>query len=153
MLVGSRCPYQIPVSGWSRAAAYGTYGLMRRPAAIRTIMFALALLGLLLGPMAVSMSGAAMADQTMSGMTVMGNMAETATMPDDMPCCPEKQAKVPDCSKGCPLNVLCLSAIGSVSSAHLNSFSFPLQKDLFHPVAMEVLASWAGDPPHRPPTI
>ncbi len=123
---------------------------MRRPVAIRTLMFAFALLGLLLGPMAVSMSGAAMADRNMSGM---GNVAEmVASMPDDMPC-PEKQAKIPDCSKGCPLNVLCLSALASFSSAHLNSFAFPLQKDLFHPVAMEVLASWAGDPPHRPPSI
>ncbi|ATU94476.1 hypothetical protein B5P45_09590 [Phyllobacterium zundukense] len=113
-------------------------------------MFAFALLGLLLGPVAVSMSGAAMADQTMSGM---GNMADMASMPDDMPCCPEKQAKVPDCAKGCPLNVLCLSGLASLSSAPLNAFSFPLQKDLFHPLATEVLASWAGDPPHRPPSI
>lgn len=113
-------------------------------------MFALALLGLLLGPMAVSMSGAAMADQNISGMTGMGDVA---SMSSDMPGCPEKQVEDPDCSKGCPLNVLCLSGIGSVSSASLNSFSFPVHKDLFHPVAMEVLASWAGDPPHRPPSI
>jgi hypothetical protein len=126
---------------------------MKRPAAIRTIMFALALLGLLLGPMAVSMSGATMSDQTMSVMTGMDDMANMANMPDDMPCCPEKQVKVPDCSKGCPLNVLCLSGLGSVSPAHLTSLSFLVQKDLFHPVATEVLASWAGDPPHRPPSI
>jgi hypothetical protein len=116
-------------------------------------MFALALLGLLLGPMAVSMSGAAMADQNISGMTGMGDMADMASMSSDMPGCPEKQVKDPDCSKGCPLNVLCLSGIGSVSSASLNSFSFPVQKDLFRPVAMVVLASWVGDPPHRPPSI
>jgi hypothetical protein len=129
---------------------------MTRQPAIRSIMFALALLGLLLGPMAVSMSGAAMADQNISVMTGMGDMAEMAemaSMSSDMPGCPEKQVKDPDCSKGCPLNVLCLSGLGSVSSAYLHSISFPLQKDLFRPVAMVVLASWAGDPPHRPPSI
>lgn len=126
---------------------------MRGSAAIRAVMFALALLGLLLGPMAVSMSGAAMADQSLSVMTGTGDMAEMAGMPDDMPCSPEKHAKMPDCSKGCPLNVLCLSGLGSLSSAHLTSFSFPVQKDLVHSVATEVLASWADDPPHRPPSI
>ena len=141
--------YHIPVRGWSRAAACGRYGLMRSPAAIRTLLFVFALLGLVLGPMAVSISGAAMADQNMSVMTGMDDMA---SMSDDMPC-PEKQAKIPDCSKGCPLNVLCLSGVGNLSSAHLNSFSFPVPKDLFHPVATEGLASWTGDPPHRPPSI
>jgi hypothetical protein len=126
---------------------------MKRPPALRTLMFVFAVLGLVLGPMAVSTSGAAMADQSMSGMTGMDNMADMAGMPEDMPCCPEKQAKIPDCSKGCPLNVLCLSALGSLSLAHLNPFSFPVQEDLFRPVATEVLASWAGDPPHRPPSI
>lgn len=116
-------------------------------------MFALALLGLLLGPMAVSMSGAAMADQNMFVMTGMTDMAGMATMADDMPCCPEKQVKVPDCSKGCPLNVLCLSGFASFSMSDPDPFSIFAQKGLFHPVAMEVLASWAGDPPHRPPSI
>jgi hypothetical protein len=116
-------------------------------------MFVLALLGLLLGPMAVSTSGAAMADQSLSVMSGTGDMAEMAGMPDDMPCSPEKQAKIPDCSKGCPLNVLCLSGMGSLSSAHLTLFSFPVQKDVVHSVATEVLASWADDPPHRPPSI
>jgi hypothetical protein len=116
------------------------------------LMFVFALLGLVLGPMAVSMNGAAMADQNMSVMAGLGDMVVMASMPDDIPC-PEKQAKIPDCSKGCPLNVLCLSGFGSVSSAHLNSFSFPVHRDLFHFAASEALTSRAGDPPHRPPSI
>lgn len=110
-------------------------------------MFAFALLGLLLGPMAVSMSGAAMVDQNMA------SMGDMASMPDDMPCCPQKQAKVPDCSKGCPLNVLCLFGIANVATGDADTFSILAHKDLFRPIPVEVLASWAGDPPHRPPSI
>jgi hypothetical protein len=113
-------------------------------------MFAFALLGLVLGPMAVSMSGAAMADQNMP---VMAGMTEMASTPDDMPCCPEKQVKIPDCSKDCPLNVLCQAGFTNVSTSPAETFSIFAQKDLFHPVAMEDISSWAGDPPHRPPNL
>jgi hypothetical protein len=113
-------------------------------------MFAFALLGLLLGPMAVSMSGAAMADQNMSSM---GDMVETASMPVDMSCCPQKQVKIPDCSKDCPLNVLCVTSFSSLSTVDVDTFSVFGQKNLFHLAVFEALASRIGDPPHRPPSI
>ncbi|PSH62926.1 hypothetical protein CU102_24615 [Phyllobacterium brassicacearum] len=116
-------------------------------------MFAFALLGLVLGPMAGFMSGAAMADQSTSVMTGMNDMAGMASMPDDMPCCPEQRAKIPDCSKGCPLNVLCLAGFANIAIGDVDTFSILAHKDLFHPFPVEVLASWADDPPHRPPSI
>lgn len=126
---------------------------MKRPFAIRTLMFAFAMLGLLLGPMAASLSGAAMADQNMSVMTGMGEMTDMAAMHDGMDCCPEKQVKIPDCLKDCPLNVLCVTGISSISTADPDSFSTFGQKGLFHLGVFEALASRIGDPPHRPPNI
>ncbi|WP_288194569.1 hypothetical protein [uncultured Phyllobacterium sp.] len=126
---------------------------MTRYSAIRMFMFAFALLGLLLGPMAVFVSGAAMADQNMPVMMGMGDKVETAGMPIDMSCCPEKQVKVPDCSKDCPLNVLCVASFSSLSMADVDTFSIFGQKDLLHPAVFEALASRIGDPPHRPPSI
>ena len=126
---------------------------MKGPPAICTLMFAFALLGLVLGPTAVSMSGAAMADQNMSIMTGMDDMTDMAMMPDDMPCCPEKQAKVPDCSKDCPLNVLCQAGFTNISTVDTGTVSLFAHEDLFSPIAVEVLASWADDPPQRPPSI
>jgi len=140
--------FQVNVCSWSRSC--DTFEAMTRHSAIRTLMFAFALLGLVLGPMAVSMSGAAMADQNMS---VMAGMTEMASMPDDMPCCPEKQVKIPDCSKDCPLNVLCQAGFSNVSTADAETFSVFAQKDLFHLAPIEGIPSWAGDPPHRPPSI
>lgn len=58
-------------------------------------MFAFAVLGLFLGPMAASLSGAAMANQNMSAMPGMDGMMDMAAMPDDMDCYPEKQVKIP----------------------------------------------------------
>lgn len=126
---------------------------MTRQSAIRTLMFAFALLGLLLGPMAVSMSGMALAEQNMSVMTETDDMAGMANMPENMPCCPEKQIKVPDCSKDCPLNVLCVTGFSSLSAAEADTFSVFGQKDLFNLAVFEALASRMGDPPHRPPSI
>lgn len=126
---------------------------MTRHSAIRTLMFAFALLGLLLGPMAVSMGGMAMAQQDMSAMPAMDGMTEPSSMTEAMPCCPEKQVKIPECSKDCPLNVLCQAGFTNVSTADAETFSIFAQKDLFHPVAMEDISSWAGDPPHRPPNL
>lgn len=116
-------------------------------------MFAFALLGLLLGPMAVSMSGAAMADQNMPVTMGVGETDVAAGMPVDMSCCPEKQVKVPDCSKDCPLNVLCVASFSSLSTVDVDTFSIFGQKNLFHLNVYEALASRIGDPPHRPPSI
>ncbi|MFJ7352750.1 hypothetical protein ACIQWS_01145 [Phyllobacterium sp. NPDC097923] len=126
---------------------------MTRRSAIRTLMFAFALLGLLLGPMAVFVSGVAMADQNMSDTMGMGDKVETAGMPVDMSCCPEKQVKVPDCSKDCPLNVLCITGFSSLSTVDVDTFSIFGQKNLFHLAVFEALASRIGDPPHRPPSL
>jgi len=126
---------------------------MTRYPAIRTLMFAFALLGLLLGPMAISMGGMAMAQQDMSAMAAMDGMTEPSSMTEAMPCCPEKQVKIPDCSKDCPLNVLCQAGFTNVSTTDAETFSIFAQKDLFHLAPIEGIPSWAGDPPHRPPSI
>ncbi|CAN7212389.1 hypothetical protein LJR231_000634 [Phyllobacterium sp. LjRoot231] len=99
------------------------------------------------------MSGTAMADQNMSIVAGIGDMAATAKMPTDMSCCFQKQAKIPDCSKDCPLNVLCVTGFSSVSAANVDTFSVFGQKDLFRFAIFEALASRIGDPPHRPPSV
>ena len=75
---------------------------MTRYPAIRALMFAFAMLGLLLGPMAVSMSGMAMAQQDMSAMAAMDSMTEPSSMPEAMPCCPEKQVENSGLLEGLP---------------------------------------------------
>lgn len=116
-------------------------------------MFAFVTLGLLLGPMAASLSGAAMADQNISAVPGMDGMMDMAAMPGDMDCCPEKQVKVPDCSKDCPLNVFCVTGISSISTANTDRLSVFGQRELYRLRVFEALASRIGDPPHRPPNI
>jgi hypothetical protein len=60
---------------------------------LRGLLPFLAIVGLLLGPLAAPVNG--------------GAMAAAAAMPDDMPCCPDDGPAGPDCQKTCPLMALC----------------------------------------------
>jgi hypothetical protein len=79
--------------------------------ALRNLLPVLAIVGLVLAPLAVpaAAAGAPAAAVDMAGMD----------MGEDMPCCPTKQA--PPCDKSCPLMTLCLAkcspAIPAFSSA------------------------------------
>lgn len=70
---------------------------------IPRLLSVLVIVGLLTAPMATPSSGEAMNDASM------GVMSEMASMPAGMPCCPDQKPALPDCSKSCPIAVLCLA--------------------------------------------
>ena len=68
---------------------------------------------------------------------------------DDMPCCPGKPS-VPDCSKGCPLMALCVSAPLHFASQAVLTIPLTIASIML-PGASPQLASVADAPPRRPP--
>ncbi len=77
---------------------------MRRRLTIRHLLAALAMLGLVLGPMAAPVMAMPM-DMAASAATDM-----TMDMPAGMPCCPDIPAKS-DCAKVCPFMAVCAGLI------------------------------------------
>jgi hypothetical protein len=119
---------------------------MRFLGIIRAVFALLAVVGLILAPLAKP--AMAMASEMHSAADRQGAM----TMPADMPCCPE-QAPAQDCAKDCPFMAMCAA----------QAFSNPQQDE--GPVMALVLAtvilpsndadliSLAQGPPPRPPKI
>lgn len=106
---------------------------------ISRFLLALALLGLVLAPLAASSAVPAMAAQTMG------------SMPDGMPC-PDDQPAAPDCAKDCPLAVLCLSGLVSVPVPETPTLLVNLRiGNEFIAGREAVLSSLVGEPPPRPP--
>ena len=103
------------------------------------LFLALALLGLVLGPM----TAAAAPSKSAQAM---------ASMPDGMPCCPDDQPAVPDCAKDCPFAVLCVSGVFSaqVPGTPFLRLHATLGDDFLGGGAV-ALSSLAGEPPPRPP--
>ncbi|MGQ3278635.1 MAG: hypothetical protein ACT6WE_19075, partial [Shinella sp.] len=84
---------------------------------LHRLLFAAALLGIVVGPVGIGVADGAMASSISSASTPMADMDMTGKdvadmgMADDMPCCPDETPVPPDCGKACPLAVLCTSAI------------------------------------------
>jgi hypothetical protein len=72
----------------------------------------LAVLGLLLGPLAAAVSVPAMA------------ASASMEMADGMPC-PDKQPQLPDCGKDCLLVALCMTAFVSSTASVDDSLAYP----------------------------
>jgi len=70
---------------------------------ISRLLSILAIVGLLTAPMVAPSSAVAMDDASMAGMSGM------ASVPDDMPCCPNEKPSLPGCAKSCPFAILCLA--------------------------------------------
>jgi hypothetical protein len=108
---------------------------------IRTALSVLALVGLILAPLARP----AMAEVPVAVMT-----ADMAAMPTDMPCCPD-EAPVPNCAKDCPLTALCM--VGAVLSlpdaVELVTPHGP--SSVVRPGIAAHLAGLSHPPPPRPP--
>lgn len=86
--------------------------------ALRRLLPLLAVLSLALAPVTASAAAAGMrAPVSVHGHAMAmpdeatNDMAGMAM--DDMPCCPEEQPAMPDCSKGCPLMALCLAKVAA----------------------------------------
>ncbi|MGE0280452.1 MAG: hypothetical protein AB7P20_07550 [Rhizobiaceae bacterium] len=106
----------------------------------RRLLLALALVGLVLGPMAAAATIPAMAAQAM------------ASMPDGMPCCPDDQPAVPDCAKDCPLAIFCVSGFVSVPVPQAPSVVVHVPTgDEFRAGRDVILSSLVAEPPPRPP--
>jgi hypothetical protein len=103
------------------------------------ILLLLVVFGLAFAPLGASSSNAAITGSTFS-------------MQDDMPCCPDGRPMVPDCSKECPLAVLCV--LGVVTAPLPETLAFllaaPVGGDFLNGGDV-ILASLVGKPPPRPP--
>ncbi len=91
---------------------------MKRRLTIRHLLAALALLGLVLGPMAApTMAMPISTDMAASAVT---DMKADMKMSDGLPCCPDSPAK-PDCQKVCPFMAVCAGLVfpGLASGATL----------------------------------
>ncbi|APO68084.1 hypothetical protein IE4872_CH02474 [Rhizobium gallicum] len=126
---------------------------MKCIAAFQRLLCVFAMLGVILGPVSTSMAESAMASSaevSMPGMEMASASAEAAST-EDMPCCPDEQQPPVDCSKNCPLALICASmllvqapATASVSVSNLRAPSFSFDQEA-------TLASALIEPPARPP--
>ena len=107
-----------------------------------------ALLGIILGPVAIGAAESAMASSVSSGTEAMAEMG----MSDDMPCCPDQKPIKNDCGKVCPLALLCTTALVCQSA---NNHEWALKSvwiaHRFLVMPHAELASTFSDPPARPP--
>lgn len=124
---------------------------MRFMKVIHRLLFVIAMLGIVVGPMSIGAADSAMAA---SGPVAKDSMAGM-DMPDDMPCCPDEQPTKPDCgSKSCPLAVLCTTAIvGQVATSNSWSLNVGWTAHRFLVPLHAELVSSLVDPPVRPPMV
>lgn len=109
----------------------------------------LAVVGLLIAPIAASQGAAAMAHMPVSTVDGMQSMA----MPDEMLCCPDQMPAGPIQQKSCPFAVLCMVGLGPnapiVAAFALRltrSEAIALGNDMERDILSEV-------PPLRPPKV
>jgi len=118
-------------------------------AAIRRMLPALAVVGLVLAPVArPAMAMPTDMNPAMSGHAEAADQVAMA-MPDGMPCCPHEQQKS-DCGKDCPLMAMCVAPLHSTLPDY--SFSMPVVQG--YVVALcddRTLDSLSQAPPPRPP--
>jgi hypothetical protein len=124
--------------------------MMRRLLTIRSVLTGLALLGLVLSPLA--RPAAAMVSGTDSSTVAQGDMAAHAAMDmADMPCCPD-QAPMPGCGKDCPFMAACTAQF--LYMPHGAVLALPLAlASIVVPGNDAGLTSLTQRPPPRPPKI
>lgn len=119
---------------------------------LRRLMFALALLGIVVGPVSVSTAAAAMAGMSDMQMASMPDMDMASG--DGMPCCPDEQPapQKNTCGNTCPLALLCstnISAHKDISDGwRVDLTLLRLSHDLLQE---DHLPSALVEPPARPP--
>ena len=108
----------------------------------RCLLPTLAVVGMLIAPLAVPAT-AALADR-----------AAMTDMADGMPCCPEEGPAIPDCGKSCPLMMICLAKCLQNIPPAASTLLVPLvMAGLFVPGNDALGASLLHPPPARPPRI
>jgi hypothetical protein len=116
--------------------------MMRRLLTIRSVLTGLALLGLMLSPLA--RPAAAMVSGTDSSTVAQGDMA-------DMPCCPD-QAPMPGCGKDCPFMAVCTAQFLYMSQGAVLALPLALAS-IVVPGNDAGLSGLTQRPPPRPPKI
>ncbi|XNY09569.1 hypothetical protein ACMFL9_32320 (plasmid) [Sinorhizobium meliloti] len=116
---------------------------------LRRLLFAFALLGIVLGPVSVSTAASAMAlssDMQMAAMPAADDV-------DDMSGCPEEQQSQKDfCGKSCPLALICSSTILADEQRAAGWRVRLASRSLSHGFPQEAhLPSAIVEPPPRPP--
>ena len=120
---------------------------MKRFITIRSVLAILALLGLVLSPVArPAMAAASIVDL---GAAVQGGMTPDAAIDmAEMPCCPDGAPK-PDCAKDCPLLSLCM---GKTFQSEVQGTGAPVSLVRARAVPNDAkLRGFAQAPPPRPP--
>ena len=106
---------------------------------LRILLPVLAIVGIVIGPLTAPAA---------SGMVP----AATAEMADDMPCCPDEQPAMPDCSKACPLLAVCFAkCVQNLSTAAGTAIAPLILAGIIFPANDALGASLAQAPPARPP--
>jgi len=127
------------------------YPNMNLTQTIHRLFLLVTLLAIVVGPMSIGLASSAMAS---SGSALMDGM--TNAMPEmdmaAMPCHPEKQPLKLDCGKGCPVALICTTAIfAQVPSDQSWSVRAYWLSHRFDMMPHAQLASTLIDPPVRPP--
>jgi hypothetical protein len=127
------------VSAFSIGARYARLSIMISLPPIGRLLAFLAVLGLLLGPLAAAVSVTAMA------------ASAPMEMADGMPC-PDEQPQFPDCGKDCLLVALCLTAFTSaMASADESLLDFSVVGSRIPPHGYSPGASLHFEPHPKPP--
>lgn len=127
------------MSAFSIGARYARLSMMTSLPSISRLLAFLAVLGLLLGPLAASVSVPAMA------------ASAPMEMADGMPC-PDEQPQLPDCGKDCLLVALCMTAfVSSAASVDDSLADAPIVGSKIPPHGYSPGASLHHEPHPRPP--
>jgi hypothetical protein len=114
---------------------------------ISRLISTLAVVGLLIAPIAASSAAVAMAHMPVGAM---GDM-QSVSMPEGMPCCPDQGPTAPDQQKSCPLVISCMASSITIAPTVVASVLLPTKGHAIAPhndMERDVLAQ---SPPLRPP--
>lgn len=107
----------------------------------------LAIAGLLVSPLALAVAGKMAVEST-------APMADMASMPEDMPCCPHQNQSPPDCQKNCLFAALCTAqCIPAVPAEAIFVLRSPVQAEPLYPYDDVPRDQRSIAPPRRPPRI
>jgi hypothetical protein len=117
----------------------------------RPMLFVLALLGIVIGPMSIGYARSIML-ATENGSAAKMRMMD---MSSDMPCCPDDMPIKPGSgSNSCPLALVCTTVIvANPAFGSISSFSPRMQGSALLAASDAELASSLVSPPARPPKI
>ncbi|MFJ1311839.1 hypothetical protein [Agrobacterium sp. P15N1-A] len=120
---------------------------------VHRLFLLVAMLAIVIGPMSIGLAGSAMASSGAATMKGMASAMPGMQMAKDMPCCPDEQPVKPDCTKGCPLALVCTTSIlaHAPDSSHGWSFAVKWQSHRYDLLPTSQLMSALVEPPARPP--